>query len=63
MIGKGLPGVRGKCAWPDAAIRVLSAYPSSAVASPHLFQKVWRGQYLHGVRARGNRGNAWHSRG
>ena len=24
----------------DAAIRVLPAYPSSAVASPHLFQKV-----------------------
>nr|WP_244165480.1 hypothetical protein [Burkholderia contaminans] len=40
MIGKGLPGVRGKCAWPDVAIRVLSTYPSSAVASPHLFQKV-----------------------
>lgn len=24
----------------DAALRVLPAYPSSAVASPHLFQKV-----------------------
>ena len=40
----------------------LSAYPSSAVAAAPVSESR-RSRYLHGVRARGNQGNARHSPG